>query len=100
QQVAEDANLLLKMIHPDDYQRVINESIECAETGSAWHSEFRMLVKGGETIWIEAYDTPIRETDGTIIWTGYGNDITQRKNYETALNKSENKFRAFVENAN
>ena len=35
QQVAEDASLLLKMIHPDDYQRVINESIESAETASA-----------------------------------------------------------------
>jgi len=100
QQVTDDATLLLKMIHPDDYQRVIDESIECAETGSAWHSEFRMLVKSGQTLWIEAYDTPIREADGTIIWTGYGNDITQRKSYELALNESEAKFRAFVENAN
>lgn len=100
QQIAKDASLLLKMIHPDDYQRVINESIECAETVSAWHSEFRMVLKNGRTIWIEAYDTPIREADGTIVWTGYGNDITQRKNYEKALNESETKFRAFVENAN
>lgn len=100
QQLAEDASLLLKMIHPDDYQRVINESIESAESASAWHSEFRMLLKNGRIIWIEAYDTPIREADGTIVWTGYGNEITQRKNYETALNESETKFRAFVENAN
>jgi diguanylate cyclase (GGDEF)-like protein/PAS domain S-box-containing protein len=100
QQVADDASLLLKMIHPDDYQRVINESIESAETASAWHSEFRMILKNGRTIWIEAYDTPIWQADGTIVWTGYGNDITHRKNYETALNESEIKFRAFVENAN
>lgn len=100
EQVAQDASLLLKMIHPDDYQRVINESIECAETASAWHSEFRMILKNGRIIWIEAYDTPLREADGTIVWTGYGNDISQRKNYETALAESETKFRAFVENAN
>ncbi len=59
-----------------------------------------MILKDGHIIWIEAYDTPIREADGTIVWTGYGNDITQRKSYETALNESESKFRAFVENAN
>lgn len=100
QQVADDANLLLKMIHPDDYQRVINESIECAETGRAWHSEFRMILRTGRVMWIEAYDTPVKRSDGSIVWTGYGNDITQRKNYETALNDSETKFRAFVENAN
>jgi diguanylate cyclase (GGDEF)-like protein/PAS domain S-box-containing protein len=100
QQVAEDAGVLLTMIHPGDYQRVINESIQCVETLSAWHSEFRMILKDGHIIWIEAYDTPIREADGTIVWTGYGNDITQRKSYETALNESESKFRAFVENAN
>lgn len=100
QQVAEDASILLKMIHPEDYQRVINESIQSAETASAWHSEFRMILKNGHTIWVEAYDTPFREADGTIVWTGYGNDITQRKNYEAALNESEAKFRAFVENAN
>ena len=47
QQVAEDASVLLKMIHPDDYQRVINESIQSAETASAWHSEFRMILKNG-----------------------------------------------------
>uniref|UniRef100_UPI003D286B78 diguanylate cyclase domain-containing protein n=1 Tax=Methylophaga lonarensis TaxID=999151 RepID=UPI003D286B78 len=34
------------------------------------------------------------------VWTGYANEITQRKAFETAYRQSEAKFRAFVENAN
>ncbi|MCB2428029.1 hypothetical protein [Methylophaga pinxianii] len=39
----EDASLLLKKIHSNDYQRLINENVQHIETGKTWHNEFRML---------------------------------------------------------
>ena len=96
----EDASLLLKKIHSNDYQRLINENVQHIETGKTWHNEFRMLCRNGRLIWVEAHHTQIKESDGTIVWTGYANDISQCKQEESVLNESETKFRSFVENAN
>ncbi len=100
EQVLKNASVLLDMIHPDDWQRVLRESLEAAERLVPWHSEFRMILPDGRVIWIEASDTPHRSADGVILWNGYANDITPRKRLEAALQASEHKFRAFVENVN
>lgn len=94
-----DAQLLLGMIHPQDYDRVMRESKETAETGQVWHSEFRIRRADGDTLWVEARDTPTALADGGILWNGYVNEITGRKNLELALKASEARWRAYVENA-
>ena len=96
----DDARALLGRIHPEDYDRVIAESMEHGKSLRVWHGLFRMLRPDGEVIWVEAHDTPEHLEDGTIIWTGYINDISQRRLTEDRLRASEAKFRAFVESAN
>lgn len=98
--VLADANILLDMIHPEDLDWVMAESEQCAKSMQHWNAEFRMILPDGKTIWVECYDTPMRLDDGSMVWTGYANEITQRKAFETAYRQSEAKFRAFVENAN
>jgi len=100
EEVAEDSSPLLDMIHPDDVERVLASSFDAIGQDESWHSQFRMVLKNGQTIWLEAYDIPKQFADGSILWTGYANDITERKSLETALENSESKFRAIVENAN
>jgi len=100
EQVMADADTLLSMIHPDDYDRVMEESMQTVAQGGDWHGEFRMIHPAGHTLWVEAHDTPQTLADGSILWTGYVNDITEKKRTEEALSLSEAKFRMFVENAN
>jgi PAS domain S-box-containing protein len=84
-EVAENPQKLLGQIHPDDYEQVIESSIRSAEKMRPWHMQFRMNLPDGRTIWVEANDTPDKLPDGTIIWTGYGSDITEKKKAEKAI---------------
>ncbi|MFP3342277.1 diguanylate cyclase [Halomonas sp. SIMBA_159] len=96
----DDAQALLANIHPGDRDAVIESSLESARTLTPWKQEFRMFHRNGEMLWVEANDHPHREPDGSIVWTGYANDITQRKALESALKSSEQRFRQLVEQAN
>ena len=96
----EDAESILSLIHPEDYERVIKESLLSAGDDQIWHGEFRMCLSDGRTIWLSAYDRSEYQDDGSILWTGYLIDNSERKYLQESLKKSEAKFRAFVETAN
>lgn len=85
EQVEADANTILGMIHPEDYDRVIKESMDSAEAETPWLSRFRMVKPDGQTIWVEGRDTPQRLNDGSIVWTGYVNDITRQIEMEERI---------------
>lgn len=88
-----DANALLGRIHPDDAERVINSSVAAGQAQKPWHCEFRMLRPDGLVLWVEAYDLSQKLADGTILWTGYVNDISEKKALETSLKASEERYR-------
>lgn len=92
-----DANALMGLIHPDDSERVIRESLHAAEHLTPWKSEFRMLHRDGRLQWVEAHDQPQKLGDGTVLWTGYVNDITERKALEASLLASEAKYRRLAQ---
>ncbi|MBX3651094.1 MAG: sensor domain-containing diguanylate cyclase [Burkholderiales bacterium] len=80
-----DADGVLAMIHPDDIDRVIEESMQTAAELRPWRSEFRMRARDGRLIWIEAQDLPVKEPDGTILWSGYANDVSEKKLLEQKI---------------
>lgn len=95
--VLEDASLLMSMIHPDDFQRVIDTSMHSAETLDPWHCEFRMVISDSQIIWLRSHDLPQKTTDGTVVWTGYAEDVTDFKRLEESLQQSESRFRHLAE---
>ncbi len=95
-----DADTLLGRIHPEDRDRVLADSIEHGEQLKPWQAEFRMCHRDGRVLWVEANDLPQRLEGGTIIWTGYVNDISRRKALEAEVRVSETRYRQLVENAN
>ncbi len=92
-----DAAPLFARVHPDDLPSVRTSVRESAQTMGTWHSEFRYQhpIKG--EVWIEGQGVPLHEADGSTIWHGFINDVTERKKSEAALMESNIQFRTLFE---
>ena len=95
--VQHDVTPLFSRIHLDDLPRMLTAINESAQTKLPWHSEFRYQHPTKGEVWIEGQAVPLEEEDGSIIWHGFINDITERKKNETALVESNTRFRTLFE---
>ena len=91
--VRDDASPVFSKIHPDDVGRVRKIISESARTLQPWREEFRVLNRDKGEFWIEGHSKPQAESDGSILWYGFVQDITERKRAEAALRESEERFR-------
>lgn len=76
--------------HPDYLDEVIRKFQRCLATGEAWEDTFPLRGKDGNFRWFLSRALPIRDVNGKIVrWFGTNTDITDRKQAEEALIKSE-----------
>ena len=66
---------------------------------TVWTDCFRFYHPKKGMIWLETQAAPVKEADGSVIWHGYVQDVTLRKQAETRLAESEERFRAVIEGA-
>ncbi|WP_306120977.1 MULTISPECIES: EAL domain-containing protein [unclassified Roseitalea] len=71
-------------IHPDDRDRYMRSLAVSAETLTDWGAEFRILRADGSERWLSLCATPER-ADGSIVWSGYCSDISERKANELEI---------------
>lgn len=76
--VINDPMIILSKIHPDDYQRFLNEHRQAHESKSKFHTEIRYM-KNDETRWAEIHSVAEFLSDGSSLWDGFFQDITERK---------------------
>ncbi len=84
-----DPGLWAKLIHPDDRERALSqETRRTMGNRNPPPIDYRMITRGGKTVWI--LDEAVLEPDeqGTPIWHGVLYDITERKNAEQVLQRS------------
>ncbi|MBI2812701.1 MAG: PAS domain S-box protein [Opitutae bacterium] len=84
-EVAEDTGPLLKRLHPDDVAHFLATIQESARSLADWRDEFRVLHPDRGELWVAGHSTPVRESDGSILWHGFITDITERKRRDEAL---------------
>lgn len=89
QQVASDASCIMSLIVPEDRDAVGLSIKRSAATLKPWHAEYRIRHPQKGLRWLEGYSMPSLESDGSVIWHGYVQDITERKHSEEALRESE-----------
>ncbi|MFC5285392.1 PAS domain S-box protein [Pedobacter alpinus] len=99
EQVSNDASSAFKVIHPDDLEKVSKTIQESANNLTPWTDIYRVILPSGDTKWLQGNATPQRKPDGSILWHGYIQDITDRKLKEETLRISEEAFRGNFENA-
>ncbi|RLB63908.1 MAG: hypothetical protein DRH08_10435 [Deltaproteobacteria bacterium] len=90
--------LIQKIIHPD-WQKYFEEQWDKLEVGDMPpYYEYQIIHKSGETRWVHQRNVLIRDNSGQpVAIEGIASDITERKETEVALLKSEALFRAFFQ---
>jgi PAS domain S-box-containing protein len=83
-------------IHPDDKIWILEEYRNKAESGN-YDVEFRIIHPNGKIRWIHERAFPIKEGDKILKMAGYSSDITDRRNTQDKLAKSEEEYRLLFE---
>lgn len=86
--VKEDASAVFEAIHPDDLDRVSETIQQSAAEGTDWICEYRVLPHGEER-WVLGHARPRNMGHGMTAWYGMIVDITERKQLEIKLAKSQ-----------
>jgi len=85
-----DAALIFERIHPDDRERVVKEAEETVRNGTHAKAEHRIVLPDGEVRYILGLGTVKRDASGRAYeMFGTGQDITERKLAEQALQRSQ-----------
>lgn len=89
----------LDSIHSDDRPRVRQAALTKQATG-IYDEEYRIIRPDGEVRWVHDKAFPVSNSDGVVYRiVGVAKDITERKQAEKELAKSEQHFRAVMQSA-
>jgi PAS domain S-box-containing protein len=88
----------LRMLHPDDRERVLAEELRTDETGEPYRIEYRLIARDGRVVWIHDEATLVRDEEGNALyWLGVQYDITEQKRTEEELRQSEERFKVLAQ---
>ncbi len=80
-----DPDLFVKVLHPDDRDRVLAEVQGTNVSGERFVCEYRVLAKDGHIVWIRDEATTYAEEGQAVHSQGYMLDITRRRQAEEEL---------------
>ncbi|MEO6546924.1 MAG: PAS domain-containing protein [Ferruginibacter sp.] len=83
--LTENAQLIFDIIHKDDLQTVQQSIQQSFLTLTTWNIEYRVVGHNNKITWFWANANPERKSNGTVIWYGNFEDITDRKEYIKGL---------------
>ncbi len=85
QNLYDDPLSFLKLIHPEERDR-IGQGIEKALETGVWNAEYRIVRADGSVRWVWDRAFPVREASGAVFrFVGITQDITERKQAEEAI---------------
>ena len=98
--VREDMSPIFALVHPADRPGLLSGIRASAHDMDEWHHEFRIRLNDGSEHFLMGDAMPQQEVDGAVLWHGFITDITERKQAEAALQKSEQHYLAVAQSAN
>src|SRR5918997_3018286 len=95
-----DPDHWVKIMHPEDRERVLAEDRRTDETGEPFKVEYRLFARDGRVVWIRDEATLVRDEEGSpLYWLGIQLDVTDQKRAKDALRESEERFRSSFRDA-
>jgi PAS domain S-box-containing protein len=95
--VKNDFTPIIKAILPEDRNKVIHSIEESAKNLSRWSCEYRVHLPDQPIKWMLGTSMPEKIIDGSIVWSGYNVDITDRIDREKELRESEERLLLVME---
>ncbi len=84
----EDASPLFALVHPDDADVLQETFAESARTLQPRELQYRINLPGHGVRWRYSSSRPEKREDGSIVWHGFVNDITNLKKLESDLQEA------------
>lgn len=95
---AENSDIWLDQIHPEDRKRVLSEVASSHRDGSPFLSEYRMVSRDKKIVWIRDQALIVKNGRGEpVCMQGVMFDITESRKTEDALRESEVRFMTALE---
>jgi len=86
-----------KQVHPDDLGRALAEEQTLSQEGDRYRMEYRLRTRDGKDVWVRDEATYVRHLEtGKLVMRGLFLDITERKEAEEELRRSEQRLHATV----
>ena len=79
-----DAVAMLRRTEHADRERVGASILRSMTTLQPWHCEFRLHRTDGAVRWLRGSATPQPDSDGAVLWHGYLEDVSTRRELEQA----------------
>jgi diguanylate cyclase (GGDEF)-like protein/PAS domain S-box-containing protein len=96
----DESELWLRILHPDDRERLIAADEHARQHMEAMSEEYRLMHRDGHVVWVSERSAVVRDVStGTLYWQGVMVDISERKRAEEAMGASELKFRTLFDAA-
>ncbi len=76
----------IKVLHPDDRERILAEDARAGSTGEPFDAEYRCVARDGRTVWVHDKAVVTRDQEGLARFReGIMVDVTRRKVFEKQL---------------
>jgi PAS domain S-box-containing protein len=91
-QIQDNIRLLLNRIHRRDRWRLRQALRESARKLAPFRAEYRVALGTHGWCWRELAAKPARRVDGSVVWHGFTNDISERKRTEDTIRQFNQKL--------
>ena len=79
----------MKLLHPDDRERVLALVDHCNRTAEPFRAEYRLVSRDGRAVWVQDESLVVCDEDGRPLFTqGYLLDVTERRRPSSAWSPS------------
>src|SRR5262252_613607 len=99
-QEVEAEDFFARVLHPDDFRKVVDKRQGAISAGASWEAEARLLRKDGKYRWFLIRSNPLRDEQGSIVRRCItATDIDDRKQAEEKVQRENVALREEVDKA-
>lgn len=89
---------LFKVVHKDDFERVLKSISWSVKTQQEWNCEYRINLPRKGPRWVRGRAQPEIQSDGSVLSSGYLTDITEEKSVSELNKQLKKQFEAVLDN--